>query len=173
MKVIEREVDDPKPLLAKAKAIMDEHGDKVMTPVDVAQKAEKGRIRNRLEDLDPNYPVLDIGVDTVVNYIQAIREARTVICNGPMGMFEEEGFAFGTREVFSEIGKSKGYTLLGGGHTGVVARSLGIDQTVNHISTGGGSLIQFLSGGEMPVIEALKLSRRIFLQGEFAIQPEK
>jgi 3-phosphoglycerate kinase len=53
-----------------------------------------------------------------------------------------------------------------------VARSLGIDQTVNHISTGGGSLIQFLSGGEMPVIDALKLSKKIYMEGEFAIQPE-
>jgi phosphoglycerate kinase len=86
-------------------------------------------------------------------------------------MFEEEAFAFGTRELFSEISRVSGYTLLGGGHTGVLARSMGIDSKVSHISTGGGALIQFLSGGEMPVIEALKLSKRIYMEGQFAIRP--
>ncbi|NOQ53853.1 MAG: phosphoglycerate kinase, partial [Thermoplasmata archaeon] len=95
-----------------------------------------------------------------------------VVCNGPMGMFEEEAFAFGTREVFSEIGRVQGFTLLGGGHTGVLARSMGIDTKVNHISTGGGALIQFLSGGEMPVIEALKLSKRTYMAGEFSMKPK-
>jgi phosphoglycerate kinase len=109
----------------------------------------------------------------VVSYIRHIRKARTVVANGPMGMFEEDAFAFGTQEVFAEIGRVKGYTLLGGGHTGVVARSLGIDTQVSHISTGGGALIQFLSGGEMPVIEALKVSRRMFMEGQFAIKPKE
>ena len=90
-----------------------------------------------------------------------------------MGMFEEEAFSFGTREVFSEIGRVRGYTLLGGGHTGVVARNMGIDTVVTHISTGGGALIQYLSGGKMPVIDSLKASKGIFDSGEFSIQPDK
>jgi phosphoglycerate kinase len=173
MAVIEREVGDPKPLLGQAKAILDAHGDKVMLPLDVAQKDDHSRRRHKIKEMDPGLPILDIGLDTVVAYIQAIKEARTVVCNGPMGMFEEEAFAFGTREVFSEIGRVKGYTLLGGGHTGVLARSMGLDTKVNHISTGGGALISFLSGEEMPVIEALRTSRKLFMAGEFSIQPDK
>lgn len=171
MAIIERECENPKPLLDHAKTILDKHGEKVMLPVDVAQKDDHTRLRNKISNMDPSLLILDLGLDTVVKYIQAIKGAKTVVCNGPMGMFEEEAFAFGTREVFSEIGRVKGYTLLGGGHTGVLARSMGIDTKVNHISTGGGALIQFLSGGEMPVIEALKLSKRIYMEGQFAIRP--
>jgi phosphoglycerate kinase len=172
MAIVEREAGETKTLMTEAKAILDKHGDNLMMPVDVAQKNGNSRVRNRVEDLDPALPVLDLGLDTVVQYIQTIRGAKTVVANGPMGMFEEEAFGFGTREVFSEIGRVKGYSLLGGGHTGVVARFLGIEAIVSHISTGGGSLIQFLSGGEMPVIEALKASKKIFMAGEFAIRPE-
>ena len=172
IEVIEREAGDSKPLIEQAKAILDDQDGKVLMPVDVAQRDGTKRMRNRIEDIDPALPILDLGLDTVVHYIQAIRAARTVICNGPMGMFEEDAFAFGTREVFSEIGRVNGYTLLGGGHTGVVARIMGIDTTANHISTGGGALLQFLSGGEMPVIEALKTSKEIYMDGQFAIRPE-
>ncbi len=173
MQVIQREVGDPKPLLEKAKAVLDEAGERVMMPLDVAQKSAEGaRVRATLEQMDTSLPILDIGVDTVVSYIKVIKEARTVVCNGPMGMFEEDAFAFGTREVFSEIGRVKGYTLLGGGHTGVLARNLGIDQVVSHVSTGGGALIDFLRGGDMPVIEALKISKDIYTKGEFAIKPK-
>ena len=173
MRVVEREVGDPKPILDHAKMVLDTYGDKVLMPVDVAQKTEEGnRVRARLEEMDNSLPILDLGVDSVVVYIRAIKKARTVVCNGPMGMFEEDAFAFGTREVFSEIGRVSGYTLLGGGHTGVLARSLGLDQVASHISTGGGALIQFLSGGDMPGIEALKLSKRIYQDGQFAIRPD-
>ncbi|NIS19855.1 MAG: phosphoglycerate kinase [Thermoplasmata archaeon] len=173
MRVVEREVGDPKPLLEDAKSVLDVHCENVVLPVDVAQKTEDGkRIRARIEEMDNTLPILDLGVDSVVAYIRTIKEAKTVVCNGPMGMFEEEAFAFGTREVFSEIGRVSGYTLLGGGHTGVLARSLGLDQVASHISTGGGALITFLSGGEMPGIEALKLSKNIYMKGEFALKPE-
>ncbi len=173
MRVIEREAGDPRPLLDHAKKVLDTHGDKVLMPVDVAQKTEEGnRVRARLEEMDNSLPILDLGVDSVVAYIRAIKKAKTVVCNGPMGMFEEDAFAFGTREVFSEIGRVSGYTLLGGGHTGVLARRLGLDQVASHISTGGGALIQFLSGGEMPGIEALKRSKRIYQDGQFAIKPD-
>jgi len=173
MRVIEREVGDPKPLLEHAKAVLDAHGESVMMPLDVAQKTEKGgRVRAHIEDMDPSLPILDLGVDSVVAYIRAIKKAKTVVCNGPMGMFEEDAFAFGTREVFAEIGRVDGYTLLGGGHTGVLARAMGIDQVASHISTGGGALITFLSGGEMPVIESLKMSKRIFMRGEFTLKPK-
>ena len=173
MRIVEREVGDPKPLLDHAKTVLDAHGEKIMLPVDVAQKTEQGeRVRAHIEEMDTSLPILDLGVDTVVSYIRSIKKARTVVCNGPMGMFEEDAFAFGTKEVFSEIGRVNGYTLLGGGHTGVLARSLGIDQVASHVSTGGGALIQFLSGGEMPGIDGLKLSKSIYMRGEFALKPD-
>jgi len=88
-----------------------------------------------------------------------------------MGVFEEEPFAFGTREVYNEIGKVKGYTLLGGGPTSVVANALGIDKKVSHMSTGGGALITFLGGGDMPVIDALRRSKELYEAGQFALKP--
>ncbi|UCC93331.1 MAG: phosphoglycerate kinase [Thermoplasmata archaeon] len=174
MQVVEREVGDSTKLLNDAKAVLEDHGDNIMMPIDVAQKTSKGgRVRARIEEMDPELPILDLGVDSVVAYIRAIKEAKTVVCNGPMGMFEEDAFAFGTKEVFTEIGRVSGYTLLGGGHTGVLSRSLGLDQVASHISTGGGALITYLSGGQMPVIESLKLSRVMYEKGEFALKPEQ
>ena len=171
MKVIAKEVKDPKAQIAKAAALLKAHPARVKVPVDVSQKGPEGLRRARAEAIDPALPILDIGVDTVVDYISTIRASRTVIANGPMGVFEEEPFAFGTREVYNEIGKVKGYTLLGGGHTSVVANALGIDKKVSHMSTGGGALITFLGGGEMPVIDALRRSKELYEAGQFALKP--
>jgi phosphoglycerate kinase len=173
LRTILREMEGAKQIIENAGELLKSHKDKLMVPVDVAQKPDGDRIRARIEDLDPELPIMDIGLDTVVQYIHEIKKAGTVVANGPMGVFEEDVFAFGTKEVFSEIGKCEGYTVLGGGHTGVVARALGIDTTVNHVSTAGGAMIHYLAGGEMPVIEALKRSKKLFMSGEFAIKPDR
>jgi len=173
MRTIFKEVKDARASIEKAASLIKGHPDEVMVPVDVTQKSPAGPKRVKVSDIDPSLPVLDIGVDTVAAYTSVIKSSKTVIANGPMGMFEEEAYAFGTREVYSEIGRVKGYTLLGGGHTSVVANALGIDKRVTHMSTGGGALIQFLGGGEMPVIDALKRSKALYEAGQFAIKPSR
>jgi phosphoglycerate kinase len=170
---IRKELEDADTTLRKAAMITKAHGIKLKVPVDVVQKTPTGVRRARIEDIDPTLPILDIGVDTVVEYISLIRKSKTVIANGPMGVFEEEAFASGTREVYSEIGRVKGYTLLGGGHTGVVAKALGIETRVSHMSTGGGALITYLGGGKMPVLDALRRSKELYLAGQFALKPVK
>ena len=108
------------------------------------------------------YPLFDIGVDTLVRYIQIIENAGTVIANGPMGVFEDSEFATGTNEIFSAISKSKGMTVVGGGETAMAFNQMGLADGIKHISTGGGACISFMSGETMPALEAMRRSKKRF-----------
>jgi len=78
------------------------------------------------------------------------------VMNGPMGVFEDERFAQGTRAVFEAMASSGAFTLIGGGHTLAAASKLGYIDKVSHASTGGGALIEYLIKGTLPVVEVLK-----------------
>ncbi|HDD33598.1 MAG TPA: phosphoglycerate kinase, partial [Thermofilaceae archaeon] len=93
---------------------------------------------------------------TLDEYSRLIREARSVVMNGPMGVFEVEAFAEGTRRLFEAIAASRAFSVIGGGHTVAAAVKLGYADKVSHISTGGGALMEFLSKGTLPVLEELK-----------------
>ena len=104
---------------------------------------------------------LDIGPDSAANFAREIAEAKTVFWNGPMGVFEFDKFANGTREVASALTKVSGLSVVGGGDSAAAVRILGFeDAQFGHISTGGGASLEFLEGKSLPGLEVLGLEAK-------------
>ena len=101
--------------------------------------------------------ILDIGSRTVAAYVDAISSAEKIVWNGPMGLFEWEAFATGTKAIAGAISDNESaFKLAGGGSTVEAINSLGIADNVTHVSTGGGASLEFLEGKELPGIAALQ-----------------
>ena len=98
---------------------------------------------------------LDIGPKTIQLYIDALRDAKTIIWNGPMGVFEKDEFARGTKEVAQGVAASNSYSVVGGGDSVAALEKAGLAQSISHISTGGGASLEFLEGKELPGVTVL------------------
>jgi len=98
---------------------------------------------------------LDIGPKTAAAYAEALRDARTVVWNGPMGVFEIDAFAEGTIAVAQAVADVHGTTIVGGGDSIAAVRKAGVADRITHISTGGGASLEFLGGRTLPGLEAL------------------
>jgi phosphoglycerate kinase len=99
---------------------------------------------------------LDIGPAAVASFGSVIDEARRTFWNGPMGVFEWEAFRSGTRGVAEAVADSGGFTLVGGGDTVAALRLFELEQTVDHLSTGGGAGLELLEGSDLPAVVALE-----------------
>jgi phosphoglycerate kinase len=143
-------------LIPGIRELLQKYSDKIKTPLDVAIEIEKKRKEISVEELPTNYPIYDIGVKTVENYAQIIRVARSIVLSGPMGVFENCEFMFGTKRIFEEIANSKAFSLAGGGHTIAALQELGLSNRISYISTAGGALIEFLMGKKLPGVMSLE-----------------
>ena len=106
-------------------------------------------------DVPGGWLVMDIGPDTAKHYAQRIRDAGTVVWNGPMGVSEWKAFASGTNTVGRALADCRGTTILGGGSTAEAAYKLGVVDRMTHVSTGGGASLEFLEGKDLPGVLAL------------------
>jgi len=135
-------------------------GVKLELPVDhvVTDRVEIGSANEVLEVGDPRigdrYGV-DIGPATIKAYAAAIAGAKTVVWNGPMGVFEIEAFAAGTNGVARAVAAVDGTTIIGGGDSIAAVNKAGVAEKITHISTGGGASLEFLGGETLPGVAAL------------------
>ena len=143
-------------LVKKAEAA----GVKLLLPVDViCADAFANDAKTLVADKDKmpaDMMGLDIGPKTVEIYRKAIAEAETIVWNGPMGVFEMENFAGGTRAVAEALAESKAVTVIGGGDSAAAVEQFGLAEKMTHISTGGGASLEFLEGKVLPGIAVLE-----------------
>ena len=162
---LEKDVPAWRDLVAQTQAIMKERPDAVKVPTDVVVNHAGHRLGLKASALPHPDPIYDIGLDTMTAYAKIIAEARVIVANGPVGVFELEEFAVGTRGIMKAIADSKAYKVVGGGHTAALVTQLGMAGKVDHVSTGGGALISHLGGEPMPVLQALTESKKLHLEG--------
>lgn len=151
------------PQIDIAGELLGRFGDNILLPVDVALNKDEERVEEKVRKLNTDLPIHDIGIETMVKFSREISSAKTVIMNGPAGVFEKEPFALGTHELL-KAGTKSGFSVIGGGHIAAAAEQLGISGKFSHVSTGGGACIDYLAGEKLPGIEALKDAARKFRQ---------
>lgn len=142
----------------KAKDLIARYGKKVMTPVDVAASKEGKRVNIDVPSLPTDLEIFDIGSKTIRAYTDLIMGAKTIVMNGPAGVYEDPQFSLGTKEIYAAMTKSKAFSLLGGGSTTDSIQKLGFtyDQ-FSYVSLAGGALISYLGGEPMPAIDAMRV----------------
>ncbi|MDB4948766.1 MAG: Phosphoglycerate kinase [Gemmatimonadetes bacterium] len=155
--------DDRVPL---AKELLDTAGDKLVLPVDCVVAERLGpdqatEIVSR-EAIPADRTALDVGPETVAAFARHLETARTVLWNGPMGVFEVPEFAAGTRGVAEAVAEATdrgATTIVGGGDSAAAVAELGLEARMSHVSTGGGASLEFLEGRVLPGVEALSDAR--------------
>ncbi|MCT4618493.1 MAG: phosphoglycerate kinase [Marinisporobacter sp.] len=145
-----------------AKELMQKAQDKdvnLLLPVDVVVakefKADAEHETVKVENISVDVMGLDTGKESIKIFSKAIKDAKTVVWNGPMGVFEMPAFALGTKGVAEAMAMSEGTTIIGGGDSAAAAEQLGFADQMSHISTGGGASLEFLEGKELPGIVAI------------------
>jgi len=146
--------DDKLPL---AKKLLAEFGSKIVLPVDhvVAAELKEGAAHETVAKIPEGRMGLDIGEKTIAAYSEIIRGAKTIIWNGPMGVFEKPPFDRGTVALAKAVAESGAISVVGGGDSEKAIESAGVTAKISHVSTGGGASLEFLSGIELPGIAAL------------------
>ena len=151
----EDKIELAKELLQKAK----DNNVKLMLPVDVVAAREFKNDTEfktvKIDNIPEDMMGLDIGDESIKLFSNLIKEAKTVIWNGPMGVFEMENFARGTDAIAKAMAESEGITIVGGGDSASAVEKSGYAEKMTHISTGGGASLEFLEGKILPGIEAI------------------
>lgn len=132
---------------------------KFILPVDnvVADKLESGVKTHitKVDEIEDGYMGLDIGPETIKLFEEEINKAGTVVWNGPVGVFEIDEFANGTRKIAEFMANSNAVTIIGGGDSAAAVEKFGLEDKMSHVSTGGGASLEFMEGKKLPGIEAL------------------
>ncbi len=144
-----------KKLIEKAK----EKGVKLMLPIDIKIGKEceiDTETRTvKYDEIPEGWEGLDIGEETIKLYAEELKKAKTVVWNGPLGVFELEPFAIGTNEIAKVLSEIEATTIIGGGDSASAVKKIGLQNKITHISTGGGASLEFLEGKKLPGIECL------------------
>jgi len=143
-------------LVPGIKELMQKYPDKIKTPKDLAVEVNGKRKEISVGELPIDHPIFDVGAKTVEDYVKVIRNAKSIVVSGPMGVFENSEFIFGTKRIFEEIANSKAFSLAGGGHTIAALQEFGLSNKISYVSTAGGALIEFLMGKKLPGVVALE-----------------
>jgi phosphoglycerate kinase len=150
-------------LVPEARALMEKarsRGGEIPVPTDVRVAGEfsetaKATVK-KAEDVAADDMILDVGPDTAARYGELLRSAGTIVWNGPVGVFEFDAFAEGTRALAEAVADSDGFSIAGGGDTLAALDKFGIADKVSYISTGGGAFLEFLEGRKLPAVEVLE-----------------
>jgi phosphoglycerate kinase len=148
-------VEDDK--LDLANKLLAEYGSKLVLPVDhiVATEFKAGAEHETVAEIPDGKMALDIGEKTIAEYEGIIKGAKTIIWNGPMGVFEMPPFDRGTVALAKAVADSGAISIVGGGDSEKAIKSAGVTSKISHVSTGGGASLEFLSGIELPGVAAL------------------
>ena len=146
-------------LVHEARAILEEFPGKVPVPVDVvcakAFAADAAPAIKTIDDVADDDLILDIGPQTVASFERVIAGAGTIVWNGPVGVFEFDAFAAGTRAIANAIARAPAFSIAGGGDTVAAIAKFGVADRIGYISTGGGAFLEFLEGKTLPAVEVL------------------
>ncbi len=149
-------LEEAKQLIVAAKKA----GSAIPIPVDVVCAKEFSETAiatiKKVEDVEADDLILDIGPDTAKQYAELIKSAGTIVWNGPVGVFEIEQFSHGTQSLATAIAQSSAFSIAGGGDTLAAIDKYGINDQVSYTSTGGGAFLEFLEGKELPAVAILK-----------------
>lgn len=148
--------------IEKAKKIYEKYAEKIVLPSDLAYVDAGARRECAVGAVPEQICALDIGSRTAEQYERVILHAKTVFVNGPMGVFEKPETELGTKTVFEALAASEGYTVVGGGDSVTAAAKYQVKDKLGYVCTGGGALIRFLTGEELPVVHALRHAAEVF-----------
>jgi len=136
--------------------LMKRYPGRIEVPADVAVEVEGKRKEMEVTELPTSHPIYDIGTKTTKNYGKIIKDAKSIVVSGPMGVYERREFMLGTKKTFEAVAASKAFSLVGGGHTVAATKELGLTDKISYVSTAGGALIEFLMGEALPGVMALE-----------------
>jgi phosphoglycerate kinase len=146
-------------VIETAKELLTSAGDRIILPVDLVAASEFSEQAERkvvpIDSIPDGWQALDIGPDTIELFSRKIRGARTVVWNGPLGVFEMEPFAQGTFSIAHAIADSGAVSVIGGGDSAAAIHLANLTDKITHVSTGGGASLEFLEGKELPGVAAL------------------
>ncbi|HJU09028.1 MAG TPA: phosphoglycerate kinase [Rhodanobacteraceae bacterium] len=149
-------LDAARKVMARAKA----RGAEVPIPEDVvvapAFAADAPAAIKRIDQVEDNEMILDIGPETAARYAQMVKAAGTVVWNGPVGVFEFDAFGHGTETLARAIAESDAFSIAGGGDTLAAVDKYGVENGISYISTGGGAFLEFLEGKTLPAVAVLE-----------------
>jgi len=138
------------------KGLLHRYLEKIQVPSDVAVEVNDKRKEVAVEKLPVDHPIFDVGAKTVRRYSEVIRNAKSIVISGPLGVYENKEFVYGTKGVFEAVADSHAFSLAGGGHTVAALQELKLSDGISYISTAGGALIEFLMGKTLPGVAALE-----------------
>lgn len=165
--VEEDKLDLAKELLAKAK----KNKVNMLLPTNLVMAAafapDAEHVTEKVKNLNQAYMALDIGAETSKAYAEALADAKMIVWNGPMGVFEMDAFCKGTEAVAKAVAKSRATSIVGGGDSVAAIEKLGLAKRITHISTGGGASLEYLEGKVLPGVAALDDLRRKMIAGNW------